>query len=124
MAQKRPVHLDLAKIRLPIPGIVSILHRISGVILFFSLPVLVYLFSGTLSSAEDFQTYLNIVANPLVKIVLIGLLWAYLHHFMAGIRFLFLDAHKGLELATARLTAKIVAAVPLVITLIMGVKLW
>jgi succinate dehydrogenase / fumarate reductase cytochrome b subunit len=43
---------------------------------------------------------------------------------MAGIRFLFLDAHKGLELATARLTAKIVAAVPLVITLIMGVKLW
>jgi succinate dehydrogenase / fumarate reductase cytochrome b subunit len=84
----------------------------------------VYLFSGTLSSAEDFQTYLNIVANPLVKIVLIGLLWAYLHHFMAGIRFLFLDAHKGLELATARLTAKIVAVLPLIVTLIMGVKLW
>lgn len=124
MAQKRPVHLDLAKIRLPIPGIISILHRVSGVVLFFSLPVLVYLFSGTLSSAADFQTYLNIVANPLVKIMLIGLLWAYLHHFMAGIRFLFLDAHKGLELATARLTAKIVAALPPVITLIMGVVLW
>lgn len=124
MAQKRPVHLDLAKIRLPIPGIISILHRVSGVVLFFSLPVLVYLFSGTLSSAADFQTYLNIVADPLVKIMLIGLLWAYLHHFMAGIRFLFLDAHKGLELATARLTAKIVAALPPVITLIMGVVLW
>ena len=124
MAKKRPVHLDLAKIRLPIPGIVSILHRISGVILFFSLPVLVYLFSGTLSSAEDYQTYLNIVANPFIKIVLFGLLWAYLHHFMAGIRFLVLDAHKGLELATARLTAKIVAALPLLVTLIMGVTLW
>ena len=124
MAKKRPVHLDLAKIRLPIPGIVSILHRVSGVILFFSLPILVYLFSGTLSRAEDYQTYLNIVANPFIKIVLFGLLWAYLHHFMAGIRFLFLDAHKGLELATARLTAKIVAALPLLVTLIMGVTLW
>lgn len=120
----RPVFLEIPNIRLPIPGIVSILHRISGVGLFIMLPVLLYLLSGTLSRESAFETYRAIVSNPLVKLILIGVLWAYLHHFLAGIRFLFLDAHKGLELNTARNTAKLAFTAALVLTVILGALLW
>ena len=124
MQKQRPKHLDLSKIRLPLPGIVSIMHRISGVALFFSLPLLIYLLSGSLSSADTFDSYRAVVAYPLVKLMLIGLLWAFLHHAVAGIRFLLLDMHKGLELQTARATAKLVLAVSLSLTVIIGGILW
>ncbi len=124
MQKQRPVFLDLPSIRLPIPGIVSILHRISGVGIFICLPFLLYLFSGTLSSEQAFEGYQAVVANPIVKIILLGLLWAYVHHFLAGIRFLFLDIHKGLELETARSTAKLVFGAALVITAVLGAMLW
>ena len=120
----RPIFLDIISIRLPIPGIVSILHRISGVLLFISLPLLLWLLAGTLDNAATFESYRAFVAHPLVKIGLLGLLWAYLHHFFAGIRFLFLDAHKGLGLNTARTTAKTVMALALICTAILGVWLW
>lgn len=124
MQKQRPKHLDLGKIRLPVPGIVSIMHRISGVALFFSLPLLIYLLSGSLSSAETFDSYHAVVAHPLMKLILIGFLWAFLHHAVAGIRFLFLDIHKGLELQTARATAKLVLVVSLSLTVIVGAALW
>lgn len=120
----RPVFLEIPNIRLPIPGIVSILHRISGVGLFIMLPVLLYLLSGTLSRESAFETYRAIVSNPLVKLILIGVLWAYLHHLLAGVRFLLLDAHKGLELNTARNTAKLVFTAALVLTVVLGALLW
>lgn len=124
MQKQRPKHLDLSKIRLPLPGIVSIMHRISGVALFFSLPLLIYLLGGSLSSADTFDSYRAVVAHPLMKLILIGLLWAFLHHAVAGIRFLLLDIHKGLELETARATAKIVLAVSLSLTVVIGGILW
>ncbi|MDO5640034.1 MAG: succinate dehydrogenase, cytochrome b556 subunit [Neisseria sp.] len=122
--KQRPVFLEIPNIRLPIPGIVSILHRISGVILFVSLPLLLCLLAGTLDEKSTFVTYQAVVSNPLVKLILIGLLWAYLHHSIAGIRFLLLDAHKGLELQTARSTAKLVFVLALVLTVILGAWLW
>ncbi|MBQ9619448.1 MAG: succinate dehydrogenase, cytochrome b556 subunit [Neisseriaceae bacterium] len=124
--QKGPKYLDIAYIapRMPIPAIISILHRITGVGLFICLPVLIWLLSGSLNSEYQFETYRSFIANPLVKIILILVLWAYLHHLFAGLRFLFLDAHKGLELQTARLTAKLVAFVAPVLALIVGVLLW
>ncbi|WP_028535441.1 succinate dehydrogenase, cytochrome b556 subunit [Paludibacterium yongneupense] len=124
MQKQRPKYLDLGKIRLPVPGIVSILHRASGVALFFSIPLLIYLLHGSLSSADSFETYRAVVAFPLVKLILLGLLWAFLHHACAGIRFLFLDMHHGLELATARATAKTVLAASIALTVIVGVSLW
>jgi len=124
MQTKRPKYLDVVKIRLPVPGIVSILHRVSGAALFLSLPILIYLLQGSLSSSESFDHYRSLIAQPLAKLVLLGLLWAYLHHFCAGIRFLFLDMHKGLELVRARSTAKTVLAVSLTLTVILGVTLW
>ena len=123
MLKERPKYLDLTKIRLPIPGIVSILHRISGVVLFFFLPLLIFLLDRSLSSAESFETYLVVLNNPMMRLVLVGLLWAYMHHFCAGIRFLFLDIHKGLELQTARASSKIVLVVSLVLTIVLGVLL-
>ena len=93
-------------------------------LLFISLPLLLWLLAGTLDNAAAFESYRAFVAHPLVKIGLLGLLWAYLHHFFAGIRFLFLDAHKGLDLNTARTTAKAVMALALICTAILGVWLW
>lgn len=79
MQKKRPKHLDLGKISLPIMAKVSILHRISGVALFLALPLLIYLLQGSLSSEADFEAYRAVVAFPLMKLILLGLLWAFLH---------------------------------------------
>ena len=122
MQKQRPKHLDLGKIRLPVPGIVSIMHRISGVALFFSLPLLIYLLSGSLSSAETFDSYRAVVAHPLMKLILIGFLWAFLHHAVAGIRFLLLDIHVGIEKEQARASAKGVLVVSLALTAVVAAK--
>ena len=122
--KQRPKHLALNQIRLPLPGLVSILHRVSGAGLFLLLPFLLYLLDRSLGSAETFETFSAVVDHPLVKLLLMGLLWAYLHHFCAGIRFLLLDMHKGLELETARMSSKIVLGVSIALTLIIGVALW
>ncbi|AUL99966.1 succinate dehydrogenase, cytochrome b556 subunit [Rhodocyclaceae bacterium] len=119
----RPKHLALNEIRLPLPGFVSILHRISGAGLFLFLPFLLYLFD--LSLAQDsFASFSALVGNPLVKLILFGLLWAYLHHFCAGIRFLLLDLHVGVDLQPARQSARLVLIVSLALTVVIGVALW
>lgn len=121
----RPKNLDLKSIRLPLPGFVSILHRVSGAGLFLMLPVLLWLFQSSLTSAETFAAFQAVVANPIAKLLLLGLIWAYLHHFCAGLRFLALDLHMGVDLETARLTSKIVLGVSLIATAIIGVTvLW
>lgn len=122
--KKRPKHLDLPKIRLPMPGFVSILHRISGAGLFISLPFLLYLLQLSLGSQESFETFRAIVTHPLSKLALFGLLWALLHHLCAGIRFLALDLHVGIALQQARASSAAVLVVSLALTLILGVKLW
>lgn len=122
--KKRPKFLDLREIRLPLPGIVSILHRVSGGGLFLFLPFLIYLFDLSLTSPETFATYKAIVGHWFVKLILLGLLWAYLHHFCAGIRFLLLDLHKGVELEPARQSAQVVLMVSLALTVILGIWLW
>ena len=123
--KNRPKNLDLKSIRLPLPGIVSILHRISGAVLFLLLPVLLWLLQTSLTSAETFAVVKGIAGHPLVKIVLLGLIWLYMHHFCAGIRYLLLDLHIGIDLESARVSSKIVFAVSIALTLIVGAKiLW
>ena len=124
MPTSRPKHLNLMQIRLPLPAFVSILHRASGAALFVMLPVLLCLLSGSLESPKSFVIFKSWVGNPLVKVVLLSLLWAYLHHFCAGIRHLALDLHMGLELETARATSYAVLGVSLALTAVIGVKLW
>lgn len=124
MEKTRPKHLDLPKIRLPLPGIVSILHRVSGALMFIAIPLALWLLAGSLSTEANYDAFRGFVSHPIVKLGLIALLWAFLHHACAGVRFLLLDAHRGTELATARMTAKVVLVVSLLLTVIIGGVLW
>lgn len=124
MNKKRPKHLALHQIKLPLPGIVSILHRISGLLLFFALPFLLLMLQHSLRSIETYTQLLDVLAHPLLKLALLGLLWAFLHHFFAGLRYLAIDLDYGVKLAQARASSKMVLIVSVVLTVWMGVKLW
>jgi succinate dehydrogenase / fumarate reductase cytochrome b subunit len=123
-ARARPRNLNLATIRLPLPALVSILHRISGVLLFLALPVLLLALQYSLASAAGFNTVVTLAGHPLAKIMLLGILWAFFHHFCAGLRHLAMDLHWGTGLANARVSGKLVLAISLLLTLLAGVKLW
>jgi succinate dehydrogenase / fumarate reductase cytochrome b subunit len=120
----RPKYLDLTRIRLPVPGLVSILHRISGFGLFLLLPLLLWLLQSSLTSPDSYVRYRAAIAHPLMKLVLIGLIWAFLHHLLAGLRFLLLDVHVGTDLAAARNSSRAVLAVSIPLTLVLGALLW
>jgi len=124
MNKARPKYLDLFQIKLPVPGLVSILHRISGLALFLFLPFLLWLLQSSLTSPESYAHYRDAFSRPLIKLVLIGLLWAFLHHLFAGLRFLALDVHYGTALRNARATSWIVLAATLIFTVILGAWLW
>lgn len=125
----RPKHLNLMQIRMPLPAYVSILHRVSGAGLFIFLGGLIWLLGTSLGTPEEYMAFttvigFSVVGIPVVKLILLGLLWAFLHHFCAGIRFLLLDMHVGVDLAPARASAVTVFAVSLVMTVILGGALW
>ena len=123
--KRRPVYLDLPRIRLPLPGIVSILHRVSGALLFLAgIPLLLAGVAGSLASPDSYAQLKAAFAHPLAKLLLIGFVWAYLHHFCAGIRYLLLDLLKGIEIGPARRSSIVVLALSLVLTLIVGIQLW
>lgn len=125
MVPKRPVYLNLAQIKLPLPALVSILHRISGMLLFLFIPFLLYLLQQSLGSPEKFTALQSWLSHPLMKLVMLGLTWAFLHHFFAGLRFLLLDLHLGTELRQARLLSVAVLALSLALTVIFAaVWLW
>jgi len=126
----RPKYLSLPallfEIRLPVPGWVSIFHRISGAWLFFPFAAwLLYLLDTSLQSEQGFQyVKTHYLTLPLVKLGMLAFIWAYCHHFCAGIRFLFLDLDKGVDLRTARITSWIVILAGLALTAIFGARLW
>lgn len=124
MNNNRPKHLALNQIKLPLPGIVSILHRISGLLLFCAIPFLLLMLQYSLRSIETHTQLLGVLAHPLVKLLLLGLLWAFLHHYFAGLRHLAIDLHYVRHLAQARSSSKVVLAVSMVLTAWIGVKLW
>lgn len=124
MSQKRPKHLDLTKIRLPLPALVSILHRVTGAVLFLFIWLFLYGLERSLASPQDFAALKSMFAQPLVKLLLLGFLWAYLHHLCAGIRHLAMDLDYGTELAAARASSWAVLAVSIALTLAAGVMLW
>lgn len=125
----RPKYLSLPallfEIRLPVPGWVSILHRISGALLFFPFAAWVlYLLDTSLRSEEGFDYIRNqYLTLPLVKLGILVFIWAYCHHFFAGIRYLFIDLDIGVDLRTARVTSWIVIAAALLLTAFLGMKL-
>lgn len=124
MNKQRPKHLALHLIRLPLPGFVSILHRVSGLLLFLALPLLLLMLQGSLRSIETYTQLLAVLAHPLAKLLLLGLLWAFLHHFCAGLRYLAIDLGYGVQLEPARASSKWVLATSLLLTVFFGVRLW
>jgi len=125
----RPKYLSLTallfEIRLPVPGWVSILHRISGALLVFPFAAwLLYMLDASLASEASFEKLRGYLKLPLVKIGALVFIWAYCHHFCAGIRYLLLDLNKGVELAQARASSWAVLAMSLLLTAYFGAKLW
>ncbi len=124
MVKRRPKHLDLAKIKLPLPGVVSILHRVSGAGLFLFIPFVLFLLQTSLASPEGFAAVRQVMGGGFAKLILLGLLWALLHHFFAGLRYLAMDLHFCLDLPQARRASLMVLALSLTLTFLLGVWLW
>lgn len=124
MTKQRPKHLALQEIRLPLAGFASILHRVSGAGLFLLLPLLIWLLQLSLGSTQSSaEMFAAVTGNWLVKLILLGLLWAFFHHFCMGIRILLIDVHVGVEKQQAHASAMAVMVISLALTAIFGLKL-
>ena len=124
MNSQRPVNLDLRTIKLPVTAYTSILHRISGVILFVGIAIMLYALDKSLSSEEGFAAVKAGLTSPLAKLVIWGLLSALLYHLVAGVRHLIMDAGIGETLEGGKLGSKIVIAVSVVVIVLAGVWIW
>ncbi|ABA58926.1 succinate dehydrogenase subunit C [Nitrosococcus oceani ATCC 19707] len=122
----RPIFFNLALIRFPANAVVSALHRISGVILLFFIPVVVYLLDFSLRDKESFVWVTEFFSSLPVRLVGIVALWALLHHIFAGIRFLLFDIHMGKIVKDYRpsWSARITSILALVVTLLIVGVLW
>jgi succinate dehydrogenase / fumarate reductase cytochrome b subunit len=110
--------------RLPLAGIVSILHRVSGLLMFLLLPFVLYMLDKSLTSEISFEYFKGYTSNVLVKLAILALVWSYLHHFSAGVRHLLMDLHMGLDKDSARKSAVSVFAVSIPLTALVALKLF
>lgn len=121
----RPKYYDLNLLHLPPPGMVSILHRVTGVaMLLFLIPFALLALQHSLLDESKFDFTRNVLNFPLVKLIVLGLLWAYLHHLFACIRYLFLDVHIGIAKEPARNSAVAVLVLGFIATAVIGARIW
>ena len=137
-AQKRPefrninAFRDLPTYRLPAPGWVSILHRISGVLMFVLMPFIIWMFDTSVSSEYSFAKFraafnvgLGFVPGWFFKLVALALIWAYLHHFIAGVRHLWMDvSHKAVSKSWGNTSARVTLGLSLLLTVVLAAKLF
>ena len=125
MTEKRPVYLNLFRIRLPTTGIVSFAHRVSGFLLFLAIPFAIYLLDLSVSSSSGYSMSLEYLQQPILQVIVLVLVWALVHHLLAGIRYLLLDLDIGIEKSGSNLSAWIVliAEICVVAVYIWGVLL-
>jgi succinate dehydrogenase / fumarate reductase cytochrome b subunit len=123
--------IDATKYRLPLAAYVSILHRLSGAMMFVLLPLLIWLFDKSVTSEVSFEVFrsafaagIGFVPAWLLKLVLLGLIWAYLHHFVAGVRHLWMDATHSVSKAQGHQSAVLTFAISLPLTAALGAKLF
>ena len=123
--------LDATKYRLPLAGWVSILHRVSGALMFVLLPFVIWLFDNSISSEVSFDRFRSAFVAGIgwlpawfVKLVVLGLIWAYLHHFIAGVRHLWMDATHSVSKQQGRSSALVTLVLSLLLTAVLGVKLF
>jgi succinate dehydrogenase / fumarate reductase cytochrome b subunit len=122
--KKRPVYLNLLKIRLPVTGVVSIAHRISGVLLVVAIPGFLYALELSLRNPETFAACLKVLASPPGRLAGFVALWLFVQHFFSGIRHLLLDLDIWITRDQARATAWTTFAVALVTTLAIAGWIW
>ena len=122
---------DLPTYRLPAAGWVSILHRISGLLMFFLLPLVVWLFDASLSSELSYERFtaafdsgIGFVPGVLVKLVVLALIWGYLHHFIAGVRHLYMDMTHSVTKEFGKSSAQVTLMLSLGLTVVLGAKLF
>lgn len=115
---------DIKNYRLPPAGIISILHRISGAALFLALPFLFAVMAAAFGTPEKFVMMSECLAHPVVKIILLGLVWAVLHHSCAGVRYLLMDVHVSVSKKGGRQTALSVLVVSLTLTAVVAARLF
>jgi succinate dehydrogenase / fumarate reductase cytochrome b subunit len=123
--------VDALQYRLPLAGVVSILHRLSGVVMLALLPLLVWMFDTSVTSEASFDLFkaaftagIGFVPGVLVKIVVWGLIWSYLHHFIAGVRHLWMDATHSVSKEFGRQSAVVTLGLSILLTLLLGAKLF
>lgn len=123
---------DLPTYRLPAAGIVSILHRISGVLMFLLMPFIIWMFDTSVSSEISFAKFKAVFNNGLgfapgwfFKLVALALIWAYLHHFVAGLRHLWMDvSHSAVNKEFGKNSAIVVFVLSIGLTVVLGAKLF
>jgi succinate dehydrogenase / fumarate reductase cytochrome b subunit len=123
--------VDAVKYRLPLAGVVSILHRVSGLLMFGLLPLIVWFFDTSLSSEISFERFagafvsgIGWVPGWLIKLVTLALIWSYLHHFIAGVRHLWMDMTHSVTKEQGRSSAVVTLAASVVLTVALGAKLF
>ncbi len=120
-AKSRPVFLNLMQIRLPVAGVMSIIHRATGVVMVLAIPLLIYLLDLSLSGAEGYADSTALFGNLLVKLILFLFLWGLMHHLLAGIRYLLIDIDIGVEKPLFRQTAwGVIVVAPVLALILMG----
>ena len=125
VAKARPIYLNVFAIRQPLPAIVSILHRITGALLFaVGIPLLLWFVQRSLASPDAFDAAMRPLTSPFGKLVLLGLVWGYVYHLLAGLRHLALDLHAGIQLAPARSSAAVLLVVSVLLLIVIAVRLW
>lgn len=115
---------DLTTYRLPAAGWVSILHRVSGMLMFLLLPLVVWLFDRSITSEISFVSFQNAVSHWFVKLVLLALVWAYLHHFIAGVRHLWMDSFHTVSKQQGAQSAVVTLGLSIALTLVVAFKLF
>jgi succinate dehydrogenase / fumarate reductase cytochrome b subunit len=123
--------IDAVKYRLPLAGVVSILHRVSGALMFLLLPFIIWLFDVSLTSEISYERFtsafvagIGFLPGWFIKLVVLALLWAYLHHFIAGVRHLWMDATHSVTKEFGRSSAVVTLALSVLLTLVLGAKLF
>ena len=123
--------VDAVKYRLPLAGVVSILHRVSGIVMFALLPLIIWLFDVSVTSEMSYERFtaafgagIGFLPGWFIKLVGLALIWAYLHHFIAGVRHLWMDATHSVTKQQGHSSAVITLASSILLTLVLGAKLF
>ncbi len=116
--KKRPVFLDLTRIDMPVMAVLSVAHRITGVLMFLSIPVVIYLLGLSLASPQGYETVTSLFDSGLFRLAVLIALWCFAHHFFAGIRYFMLDLDIGVDVVNGRKSAWCVLGAGVIVTVI------